>query len=187
MAFEPMPLFRRSLREQIAHVLEYPLGKVKKFWRKDVPGTQPPTMETYTEAANQCINSATAFMEHARLFAEAKRAYELLQKEIELLRLRKEISALKLVIPLLVEQIAACQIEYVSGGSNVSIPCERPSVGNCADCGAAICSDCRTWCCSESFCEACLDCHVANSCVKKPVRNERSPFSLSSASTRQAR
>jgi hypothetical protein len=83
-------------------------------------------METYAEAANKCVNSATAFMEHARLFAEAKRAYELYQKEIELVRVRKEIDALKLVIPLLVEDAAACQIEYVSCGSSVSIPCGKP-------------------------------------------------------------
>jgi hypothetical protein len=92
-------------------------------------------METYVEAANQCVNSAAAFMEHARLFAEAKRAYELYQKEIELVRVRKEIDALKLVIPLLVEDAAACQIEYVSCGSSVSIPCGKPPVAQCADCG----------------------------------------------------
>lgn len=178
MAFKPMPVSHRSLWRQIAYLLQDPLGTVK-FWKRE-GGTepQPPTMETYAEAANKCVNSATAFMEHARLFAEAKRAYELCQKEIELVRVRKEIDALKLVIPLLVEDAAACQIEYVSCGSSVSIPCGKPPVAQCADCGAAICSDCRTWCCGESFCEACRDCHVTHSCVKKPVRNERSssPF-----------
>jgi hypothetical protein len=71
-------------------------------------------MEAYTEAANTCI---------ARLFAEAKRAYQLWPKEIELIRLRKEIEALKLVIPLLVEPAATSQIEHVFGSSYVSIPC----------------------------------------------------------------
>jgi hypothetical protein len=186
MAFQPMPVSRRSLRKQIAHVLEHPLGMVKKFWKKEGgTGTQPPAMEAYTEAANKCINSATAFMKHARLFVEAKRAYDLWQKEIELGRVRKEIDALKLVIPLLVEPAAACQIEYVSVGSYVSMPCGKPAVAQCAECGAAICSDCRTWCCGESFCEACRDCHVTNSCVKKPV--ERAiPFPHRSMPTRQA-
>ncbi len=187
MAFKPMPVSHRSLWRQIAYLLQDPLGTVKKFWkREDGTEPQPPTMETYAEAVNKCVNSATAFMEHARLFAEAKRAYELCQKEIELVRVRKEIDALKLVIPLLVEDAAACQIEYVSCGSSVSIPCGKPPVAQCADCGAAICSDCRTWCCGESFCETCRDCHVTNSCVKKPVRNERSSSSVSSAPPRHA-
>ena len=108
MAFQPMLVFRRSVRKQIAHVLEHPLGMVKKLWKKQGrTATQPPTMEAYTEATNTCIASATAFIEHARLFAEAKRAYELWQKEIELIRLGKEIEALKLVIPLLVEPAAS--------------------------------------------------------------------------------
>src|ERR1700687_3540041 len=187
MAFQPVPVSRRSLRKQIAHVLENPLRMVKRLWEKEGgTGTQPPNMEAYTEAANKCIPSATTFMEHARLFAEAKRVYELWQKEIELVRVRKEVDALKLVIPLLVEPAAACQIEHVFGGSSVSIPCGKPVVAQCADCGAAICSVCRTWCCRESFCETCHDCHVTNSCAKKPVRNERSPFGHSSMPTRQA-
>jgi hypothetical protein len=114
MAFKPMPVSHRPLWRQIAYLLQDPLGTVKKFWkREDGTEPQPPTMETYAEAANKCVNSATAFMEHARLFAEAKRAYELCQKEIELVRVRKEIDALKLVIPLLVEDAAACQIELI--------------------------------------------------------------------------
>jgi hypothetical protein len=114
MAFKPMPASHRSLWRQIAYLLQDPRGTVKKFWkREDGTEPQPPTMETYAEAANKCVNSATAFMEHARLFAEAKRAYELCQKEIELVRVRKEIDALKLVIPLLVEDAAACQIELI--------------------------------------------------------------------------
>ena len=187
MAFKPMPVSHRSLWRQIAYLLEDPLGTVEKCWkREDGTEPQPPTMETYAEAASKCVNSATAFMEHARLFAEAKRVYELWQKEIELVRVRKEVDALKLVIPLLVEPAAACQIEHVFGGSSVSIPCGKPVVAQCADCGAAICSVCRTWCCRESFCETCHDCHVTNSCAKKPVRNERSPFGHSSMPTRQA-
>jgi len=67
-------------------------------------------METYIEAANKCIKAASAFMEEERLLAEAQRglakardAYQLRQKEIELVRVRKEIDALKTAIPLLVE------------------------------------------------------------------------------------
>ena len=72
-----------------------------------------------------------------------------------------------------------CQIEYVSGDSDVGTPCSNRAVAECADCGATICADCRTWCCGESFCEWCGDYHIAHSCVKKPVRNERQPFPLS--------
>lgn len=69
-----------------------------------------------------------------------------------------------------------CQIEYVSSGSDVGMPCGKPAIAECSDCGAAICSDCRTWCCGQSFCEQCGDYHVTNSCVRKPVQNERQPF-----------
>jgi hypothetical protein len=187
MAFQPVPVSRRSLGTQIAHAFEHPLGLIKKLWKKEGgTGTQPPTMEAYTEAANKCIGSATAFLEHARLFIEAKRAHDLWQKETEILRLRKEIDALKLVIPLLVDQATDCQIECVTDGSYISIPCGKPAVAHCANCGAAICSDCGTGCCGESFCEACRDCHVTNSCVRKPVRNERSSFALSSMPPTQA-
>jgi hypothetical protein len=175
MAFQPLPVSR--LRKQFAHVLERPIGMVKKLWKKEGgTGTQPPTMEAYTQAANKCISSATVFMERAGLFAEAKRGYELWQKEIELVRVRKEVIALKLVIPLLVEQASVCQIEYVSGGSYVSIPCSKPALAHCADCGSAICSDCRIWCCGESFCEACLGL-PDNKFVRKEARSERAiPF-----------
>jgi len=81
-------------------------------------------MEAYTEAANKCIDSATTFLDYARLFVEAKRAYELWQKEIELSRVRKEISALKLVIPLLAEPAAACQTESLSCDSNQFVASE---------------------------------------------------------------
>ena len=104
MAFQPVPVHRRSLRKQIANVLEHPFDVVRTLWNKDgCAEREPPTMEAYTEAANKCIDSATTFLDHARLFVEAKRAYELWQKEIDLGRVRKEISALKLVISLLEE------------------------------------------------------------------------------------
>jgi hypothetical protein len=46
----------------------------EKLWKKqDSLGTQSPTMETYTEAANKFIKAATALMEQARLLAEAQR------------------------------------------------------------------------------------------------------------------
>jgi hypothetical protein len=115
MAFQPVPVHRRSLWKQIANVLEHPLDVVKTLWNKDsCAGGVVPTMEVYTEAANKCIDSATTFLDYARLFVEAKRAYDLCQKEIELGRIRKEISALKLIIPLLVEPAVACQIESTS-------------------------------------------------------------------------
>ena len=125
MAFQPVPVHRRSLRKQIANVLEHPLDVVRTLWNKDsCAGREPPTMEAYTEAANKCIDSATTFLDYARLFVEAKRAYELWQKEIELSRVRKEISALKLVIPLLAEPAAACQTESLSSDSNQFVASE---------------------------------------------------------------
>jgi len=69
-----------------------------------------------------------------------------------------------------------CQIEYVSSDSDQGIPYCKPAVAECADCGALICSDCQLECCGDSFCELCYDYHVAHSCVKKPVQNERQPF-----------
>lgn len=183
MAFQPVPVSRR-FGTQIAHAFEHPLGLIKRLWKKEGgAGTQPPTMEAYTEAANKCLSSATAFLEHARLFLEAKRAYDLWQREIEIARVRKEIDALKLVIPLLVDEATDCQFECITDGSYVSIPCGKPAVAQCSECGAAICSD---WCPGESFCEACRDCRVTNSSIKKPVRNERSSFPYSPMPTRQA-
>jgi hypothetical protein len=69
-----------------------------------------------------------------------------------------------------------CQIEYVSGDSADVRPCGKRAVAVCSDCGATICSDCRVECCGDSFCDQCYDCHVATSCVRKPVRNERSLY-----------
>jgi hypothetical protein len=69
-----------------------------------------------------------------------------------------------------------CQIEYVASDSDVGMPCGKPAVTKCADCGAAICSDCRTWCCGQSFCGQCYDYHMTHTCVRKPVGNERYTF-----------
>jgi hypothetical protein len=69
-----------------------------------------------------------------------------------------------------------CQIEYVSSDSDNGMPCGKPAVAHCADCGFSICSDCRVECCGDSFCGQCYDYHVANSCVRKPVQAERRPF-----------
>ena len=169
MAFQPVPVHRRSLRKQIANVLEHPLDVVRTLWNKDsCAGREPPTMEAYTEAANKCIASATTFLDYARLFVEAKRAYELWQKEIELSRVRKEISALKLVIPLLAEPAVGCQTEALSSESCVSTSCNEPAVAQCADFGGAICSSCQAWCRGKSFCEAC-----GNQFVDSEIRSER--------------
>jgi hypothetical protein len=35
-----------------------------------------------------------------------------------------------------------CQIEYVSSGSDTGMPCSKPAVAQCADCGSAIFSEC---------------------------------------------
>lgn len=68
-----------------------------------------------------------------------------------------------------------CQIEHVASDSGVGTPCNNTAVAECGDCGIAICYDCRTWCCGQSFCEQCGDYHATNSCVRKPVQNEREP------------
>jgi hypothetical protein len=163
MAFQPVPVHRRSLRKQIANVLGHPLDVVTTLRNKaNCAGREPPTMEAYTEAANKCIDSATTFLDYARLFVEAKRAYELWQKEIELGRVRKEISALKLVIPLLAEPAVACQTESLSSDSYVSTSGNEPAVAQYADFGGAICSSCQTWCRGKSFCEACGNQFVAS-------------------------
>lgn len=140
-------------------------------------------METYIEAANRFIKFATAFMEHARLLAEAqhhlakaRHAYRLRQKEIEIVGLRKEIDALKIAIPLLIEKMDACQIEYASSDRTVGMPCGKPAVAECTDCGASICSNCRVECCGDSFCEHCYAYHVEHSCLRKPVQNDRNPL-----------
>jgi len=66
-----------------------------------------------------------------------------------------------------------CQIEFVSSDRDNGMPCGKPVVTKCSDCGVAICSDCRLECCGDSFCEPCYDYHVTHSCVKRPVQNER--------------
>jgi hypothetical protein len=70
-----------------------------------------------------------------------------------------------------------CQIEYASSSTADALLCGKPSVGVCSDCSSAICSDCLVECCGESFCGQCYDYHVSQSCVKKPVQNERTPLS----------
>jgi hypothetical protein len=184
VAFQPIPLSRRFLRKQIALVLENPLKIVKKLWKKqDSLGTQSPTMETYTEAANRFIKFATAFIEHAGLLAEAQRhlakardAYRLRQKEIEIVGVRKEIDALKIAIPLLIEKMDGCQIEYASSDRTVGMPCGKPAVAECTDCGGPICSKCRVECCGDSFCEHCYTYHVEHSCLRKPIQNDCNPL-----------
>jgi hypothetical protein len=72
------------------------------------------------------------------------------------------------------------QIEFVSSDSDNGMPCGKPVVTKCADCGAAICSDCHIECCGQSFCEPCYDYHVTHFCLRKPVQNERQPMSRAS-------
>ena len=72
-----------------------------------------------------------------------------------------------------------CQIEYVSSDSDFGMPCGKPAVGRCSDCGSATCSDCQLECCGDAFCELCYDYHVTHSCLRKPVQNEREPLPTS--------
>jgi hypothetical protein len=66
-----------------------------------------------------------------------------------------------------------CQIEYVASDSDNGMPCGKPAVTKCADCGSLICSDCSFECCGVSFCGQCYDYHVTHTCLKKPAQNER--------------
>jgi hypothetical protein len=162
VAFQPLRL-SRWLRKQLALVL--PGG----------PDPPPITTATYTEAVNKFNLAATDFMEYARLLTEAQNAYQRWQKEIELVRLRREIDALKLVIPFLIEATDTCQVEYSSSGEAGGMPCRKPAVAQCADCGASICANCRVACCGDSFCDQCYHYHATHSCLKRPVPSERDP------------
>jgi hypothetical protein len=76
--------------------------------------------------------------------------------------------------------MAKCQVEYAQSGRAETVPCDKPAMGVCADCGTTICSDCRMECCGDSFCEPCYDDHVSHSCLRKPVQNERNPLPTAS-------
>jgi hypothetical protein len=69
-----------------------------------------------------------------------------------------------------------CQLEYAQSGRADTVPCEKPAVGVCADCGTLICSNCCSSCCGDSFCGQCYDHHIIHSCVQKPVQKERGSF-----------
>jgi hypothetical protein len=71
-----------------------------------------------------------------------------------------------------------CQIEYVSSDSDNGMPCGKPAVAKCGDCGSSICSDCCTECCGDSFCVVCYDYHLTNSCVRKPAQSVRPEFNV---------
>jgi hypothetical protein len=115
MVFQPMPLFL-SLRNQIAPALGSPLPTVKTLRKKELGPDAPLLLATYTEAVTKFTKAAIELMEYARLLTEARNAYLLRQKECELVRLRIEIDSLKLVIPLLIEDLDVCQAE--NGQSN---------------------------------------------------------------------
>ena len=68
-----------------------------------------------------------------------------------------------------------CQIEHVASDSDLGLPCGKPAVAKCTDCGAAICEDCQIECCGQSFCEVCGNYQVT-SCLRKPVQNESHVF-----------
>lgn len=88
-------------------------------YRTDEIVTLSATMATYTEAVDKFNECAAALFEHVRLA-------QLRQKEIEAESLRKEVAALRLAIPLLIEEMNtdACRVEYGSGDADV-IPCGK--------------------------------------------------------------
>jgi hypothetical protein len=66
-----------------------------------------------------------------------------------------------------------CQIVFAN--DDMGTACLKAAVAECSDCGTAICSDCRAEYCGQSFCSVCIDFHLSQECVRKPVQNER-PF-----------
>lgn len=110
MVFQPMPPFL-SLRNQIASALGRRLRMVKTLRKKELGPEAPLLLATYAEAVTKFTKAAIELMEYARLLTEARNAYLLRQKECELVRLRREIDSLKLVIPLLIEDLDVCQTE----------------------------------------------------------------------------
>jgi hypothetical protein len=108
MAFQPIPLLL-SLRNQIAPLFRKPRPISARLRKTGLEPDAPLLMATYTEAVVRFTKAAEEFMEFARLLSEAQDAYQLWQKEAELVRLRREISSLKLVIPLLVEDSDFCE------------------------------------------------------------------------------
>ena len=115
MVFQLMPLFL-SLRNQITPVFRKPLPICATVRKKQLEPDAPLLMATYTEAVLKFTKAAKEFMEFARLLTEAQDAYQLWQKEAEVVRLRREIDSLKLVIPLLIEDSDVCPIEDGQSG-----------------------------------------------------------------------
>jgi hypothetical protein len=68
---------------------------------------------------------------------------------------------------------SSCEIEYAASWSDQGLPCGKPAVAECADCGKAICEECQMECCGNSYCVACYEYHDAHSCLRKPVQGER--------------
>lgn len=90
--------------------------------RQDDMVTLSATMATYAEAVGKFNECAAALFEHVRL-------QQLRQKEIEAESLRKEVAALRLVIPLLLEEMNtdACREECGSGDAD-AIPCGKDAL-----------------------------------------------------------
>jgi hypothetical protein len=129
MVFQPMPLFL-SLRNRIAPVLGNPVPMVKTVRKKDFGPDTPLLMATYTEAVTKFTKAAIELMEYARLLTEARNAYLLRQKESEVVRLRTEIDSLKLVIPLLIEDLDAGQTENGQSGEEPPVLAESQQLSD---------------------------------------------------------
>jgi ATP dependent DNA ligase-like protein len=69
-------------------------------------------------------------------------------------------------------KLGNCGIEYAAAWSDQGLPCGKPAVARCADCGVSICSDCLMDCCGQSFCGQCYDYHLTHTCLKKPVQSD---------------
>jgi hypothetical protein len=63
----------------------------------------------------------------------------------------------------------SCEVEYPGFWTGYGLPCGKPSVAECADCGFSICEKCRMECCGDSYCIPCYEWHSTNRCVRKPV------------------
>jgi len=171
-----------SPSEGNAHVLEHPLRMVKRLWKKRRHGNSPPPWRR-TPRRQRVHTCATTFMEHAG-FRGGKRMYELWQKEMSFVRVRKEIDALNLSFPC---WLSRQPLAKLSTYSVAALSASRRQASRCSMCRLRSCHLCCTWWCSPSFCETCHDRHgQPNSCVKK-TGSDDPPFAYSSMPTRQAR
>ena len=62
-----------------------------------------------------------------------------------------------------------CEVKYAARCSDQSLPCGRPAIAECSDCGIPICEDCRMESSyGESWCVQCYVYHTRHVEAPKP-------------------